>query len=356
MGTGGTRRVGFTLIELLVAIAIIGIIIAIIVPALGGARQTARAAATSAQLNELANAAQQFETDTTRPPGYFSARVMGDSANENRGFTAMENVMLDLAGGIVEPTGTGLGGAGSQPVIQVGPTTDNTVDVRVDLIGTEQAGGGYYTPDDALYVAQNGPGAGTQVASVTEHADLPDLVDAFRTPILAWQLDRTAIQPVDEPEDFVLRAAPAASDSPARFYWASNAGFLRTENLGKRGKVVPFQTPGAEYSLVGEGVPDARLQNHLMVMLGSPTVPSGTTPPDVYPSAARGALVFQSAGIDAMYMGSQDRGAGGASSDAIIFWRQFYTDGGDRITDSDGKVETIDLLDAFDDIIQTAGN
>jgi prepilin-type N-terminal cleavage/methylation domain-containing protein len=345
--TGRSRapraRRGFSLIELLVTMAVIAIVIAIIVPTLGGARNTAKAAATQSQLTEIGSAAQQYYTDKQRLPGYFSPRQMGDPANEMRGFTGMQNIMLDLAGGIVGATGT--------DVIEVGPTTGDTVLVNTTLIGTREAGGGYYTPDDKRFLAQEGVGEG-ELLGITEHQQLPSVADPFGTPILAWQLDKTAIQPLATLADF---SQPDTSSGPARFYWASNAGFLKTQQLGKRGKnpVLATAAPSREHSLIGDGVPeDPQLLNHIAILLGSPTIPNEF--PEV-PSGARGNLVFHSAGIDAMYMGSKDRG-GRASQ--LEFWKSFWSDtaGGTRLTDSDGKVESIDLLDQFDDQIESVGN
>lgn len=333
------KRRAFSLIELLVVMVVIAILVAILVPTLGGARNTARAASTKAQLTDLANASQQFITDKGRQPGYFSARLMGDTANENRGFTAMQNVMLDLAGGIVTTSGAG--------TVEVGPTTSDTVRVDLTLIGTREAGGGYYTPDATRFIAQTGEGAGTLVGN-SDHQALPSVVDAFGTPILAWQRDRTAIQPIEAEADFVK--VNTSGTTPARFYWASNAGLLKTGTLGKRGKTALFTTATQEHSLLGDGA--TSLINNLVVLLGSPTVP-GSRPN--LPSAARADLLFHSAGIDALYMGSRDIGG---RSGQVQFWQNFYADAGgsQRLIDGQGRVETVDVLSRFDDLIQTAGN
>ena len=333
-------RRAFSLIELLVTIAVIGIIVAIIVPTLGGARNTAKAASSKAQLTEIGAASQQYYQDKQRWPGYFTAKQMGDPMNATRGFSGMQNIMLDLAGGLVSNTGPN--------VVEVGPTGSDTVLVDLTLIGTREAGGGYYTPDESRFVAQTGSGVGFQRAAEDDTRELPSVVDSFGTPILAWQRDRTAIQPITTLDDFVQ--LDTSGGTAARFYWNSNAGFLATNELGKRGKN-PTLTTG-EYSLVGAGLTDAQRLEHLAVLLGAPTVPNTNFPDG--PSAARGDLVFQSAGIDAMYMGSKDQAGRGE----VRFWQSFYTSagGGTRLTDGDGKVETIDILAQFDDLIETAGN
>lgn len=337
-------RTAFSLIELLVTIAVIGIIVAIIVPTLGGARNTAKAAGTKAQLVEIGAASQQYYTDKQRWPGYFTPRQMGDPMNAARGFSGMQNVMLDLAGGLVTATGTN--------VVEVGPTSSDTVLVDLTRIGTVEAGGGYYTPAENRFVAQLGSGVGLQRAE-SDNQQLPSVVDSFGTPVLAWQRDRTAIQPIAALTDFARLESGGAT--PARFYWNSNAGFLGTSELGKRGKNPTFSgaAGGREYSLLGDGVSETPdLLNHMAVLLGSPSVPNQAFPDG--PSAARGDLVFHSAGIDAMFMGSRDQAGRGD----VRFWQSFYTSagGGTRLTDGDGQVETIDILARFDDMIESVGN
>jgi prepilin-type N-terminal cleavage/methylation domain-containing protein len=57
------RRRAFTLIEILVVVAIIGILIGILLPALGRARETARVAATLANLRDLGVGMQAYSND-----------------------------------------------------------------------------------------------------------------------------------------------------------------------------------------------------------------------------------------------------------------------------------------------------
>ncbi|MCB9940008.1 MAG: DUF1559 domain-containing protein [Planctomycetaceae bacterium] len=61
---------GFTLVELLVVIAIIGVLVALLLPAVQAARESARKMQCSSQLRELGQAALTFEGSKKRFPGW----------------------------------------------------------------------------------------------------------------------------------------------------------------------------------------------------------------------------------------------------------------------------------------------
>jgi prepilin-type N-terminal cleavage/methylation domain-containing protein len=70
------RRLGFTLVEMLVTIAIMGVLIALLVPAVARCREAARSLQCSQQLGRVMLAAQQYESSQL----YFPAAVWNESS------------------------------------------------------------------------------------------------------------------------------------------------------------------------------------------------------------------------------------------------------------------------------------
>ncbi|MBX3358391.1 MAG: prepilin-type N-terminal cleavage/methylation domain-containing protein [Phycisphaeraceae bacterium] len=341
-GKGSDSLRGFTIVELLVVILIIGVVVALVFPAITGSQRAAKKVATTAMLADLSSAASAFSIDNKRTPGYFTTADMGDQANVDRGFTGMNNVLLDLAGGIVAAGG---GGPGAGDIVVVGPTAAKTVTVDVGRIGA--TGGNqkaYYSPPAKNWVV-NGLVAQKQT-NVADHSKLPDLVDSFGDPILAWSEDSTAGN-----SNFSSKARIAGTPgSYARFYWAENAAFLQATNLGRLGKTQAYTAANTPSSLLGGGRSDVDLATSLAGLLGNPAFPESTAAGVApKPAAARGGLVFHSAGADGFYVGTTDDGGKFAASNAGPFTPNTLAYNNPVATQA-GQAQ-VDAMSRFDDII-----
>jgi prepilin-type N-terminal cleavage/methylation domain-containing protein len=365
------RSRAFTLIELLVVLIIIAVIISIVLPALWMARRATRTAATHAMLTNISNAAGSFINDNRRTPGYFTAAQMGDSQNYTQGFTGMQNVMLDLAGWTTNPGGGNVTvGPGTTPnVTQIdieldapgpGPTFAGTANGTPRLLAGSSNTKSYFVPDAKHWKRQDG---GNQQVGTAQNCFLASVIDDFGNPVLAWAADDTAVGQIDVETKFAKATSNGAPAGAARFYWAANAAHLSAMSLGSRGYDQTDQNRG---SMIGSTSPSTPtppatplIEKSLCGLLGSPSfpyrAPGSTTPPTV-PAAPRGSLVLHSAGGDGIFLGMKDRGAKQFWNGWVDYTASFVNSAGVANTDKDGKVETVDITKAFDDIIVAGGN
>jgi prepilin-type N-terminal cleavage/methylation domain-containing protein len=360
-----TPRGGFTLIELLVVIFIIIVLVSITVPALSSVRTSARVSETRGVIGGLAAACQAFELDSRNPAGYFAARDMGDPENENSGFSGMQNIMLDLAGGFsvpnpaspnTPPAPTGWSKMGPDPTVD-----GRWVWVNPDLIGAANATGKqYFTPGAKNWRVINVPENGERWGTVAENKVMPELIDAFGTPILAWNEDTTASKKISSVEKFARANVGLQPTDVARFYRANNFAFLR-ENVR-----VGLKAPNQNKSLIGNFlVPSsnsAGIAANLTALLGNPASPVNANDAtialaDILPSASRGGVVLHSAGKDGIYLSEDDKGAavrGGAQE--LYYGLNFRTNANGQLTDPQGRPTSTDIISGFDDLVQAAGN
>jgi type II secretory pathway pseudopilin PulG len=310
-------RPAFSIVELLVVFFIIGMVLSILVPAISGVRQSARKASTSALMKDLQTASNQFSADRNgTTPGYFSPQQMGSAENRDRGFTAMQNVLLDLAGGVVSNGTRNLTDPCSDAgaIIEVGPEDTTKVRVSLNAIGspTKDLSRGtdvraYFNPAQSGFVKFCT--TDSRATNLDDHRALPELVDAWGNPILAWQRDDRG--------GSTAAFAAERSDTVARFYWNSNAGILNARAVGRSLRDHSLYSPGGTYSLIGGGaftssapsvVGSGGRSGALAALLGNPAFPVPGNQTVAQPASARGGLIFHSAGIDGWFLSSEDKG------------------------------------------------
>ena len=154
----GHRRSGFTLVEMLVVIAIIGILAALLLPAVQMAREAARRANCTNNLKELTTAAINFETSKQRYPGFqevvasVRGRPMNDASGANKTVT-WQVILLPYMG---EQAVYDLFNDPNVRYILSAPTTD---DGLPDYPGAPLDWNPELTP---FMVIQNCPSAGSQ--------------------------------------------------------------------------------------------------------------------------------------------------------------------------------------------------
>ncbi|TVQ33984.1 MAG: type II secretion system protein [Phycisphaeraceae bacterium] len=294
---------GFTLLELLIVIGILSVLIGILVPVLGGVRNAARSATSESLVREVVTASQTYMIDNRRPPGLFSQRDLGAMPNATRGFTAMENALLELSGGVVDdPAAPSPNDDNS--LLRVGPFATDNQNALVDTlaIGAQDGPGYLRLGDNALYPVL---GQATNIdiynSNETEIVKgMPDIVDAFGTPLMMWVQDASS-GPVNDVTDFARIVYAPASQQTSRFYYNTNIGYLASgyardgnpgSNPSQRGL---GESMGNQFgvSLLGAGRSELMRRQNMTAILGSPAFPSESDPS--LPSNARGEVVVISA-------------------------------------------------------------
>jgi prepilin-type N-terminal cleavage/methylation domain-containing protein len=350
------KGAAFTLIELLVVLVIIGVIIAIVLPALGIVRTISRKSATDGMLRQITNAVGAFQNDHKRLPGYFNARDMAhpenaDPSGATGGFSAMQNLMLELAGFQQVPSGG----------VLIGPRATAQVMAEPNSIGVGGEGlKAYWVPDRRHLTPQNET-SGQQVGTGPNMA-WPSVVDEWQNPILAWAKDETAVGQAKNLQQFAKIQLSSPQDAPAQFYWAPNAAFLQATAFGKRA------TNQAADSAIGLNATNQ--DRSLAGMLGNPNDPcKSANPPDpvlgIYsvPGSPRAPFMVQSAGADGVFVGKNDRGYKPFSALGFIDYRLTFApdvntppSATNQWTDKNDKPTNRDVMTPFDDVLVHGGN
>lgn len=346
---------GFTLTELLIVIVIIIILVSILLPAVGGARNSARRAATESFMSSIHNAVGQFRAAEQRIPGYFTVKDVGSplnfiddpSAKGPLGLSYGENMLLDLAGGIApqdeqgSTSFTSFGLDDSPSLIRVGVSSnigdDNThVNVVPGNIGSEDGPGYLDVPEG--FIDMGGPTDG-RAGTWLSHKWMPRLVDSWGMPILFWPRDEFAKRRLPLVERWFTGDSNASS---AAFYWAGNSAFFNAPRLGKGTQKSQWDNSALSIYKSTPG----RVQDSLAAVIGHPAFPDTTTlNAEPMPMEPRGDVILQSAGIDGIYLEKRNQG----KSDELHTYS--YLPDSFKVPDNASWAERSNFLDESDDLV-----
>ncbi len=360
-------RRAFTLVELLVVIVIITVVISLVIPAVGKVRRSAKVAASQQLATNVANSATTFKVDKGRLPGFYSARDMGLKENaDTQGMPAMLNALIELSGGGVAvggPLPAGSSAVQIAPFAAAGGKTAQVVWFDPKLFGSKtDLGGGYFTPDKKYLATPKGVEGRFGKMSNT----VPDLVDPFGTPLLLWTADPAMNSPVafdngtSGHNNFVrLNSDKDNPNSPAMFYWSSNAAHLKATSLGKLRTSQKKVGSSKEYSLIGDGLAHDEIEESLTGVLGNPGFYTGDPALGVdalLPSQPRGRFIVHAADPDGYYFGNKSEGKRQAGVDTLKFGYNFLLSDGNVRKDEKGQVTSTDITKGFGDILAVGGS
>lgn len=313
-----THNRAFTIVELLVVIVIILLLMGLLIPALSGARNSAKKASTLSLMQSVSTGVSQFRADKGRMPGFYTQEQLGQGANTNKGLTVMENALVDLAGGLL-PSETAVP-SGNTSLIRLiykgGMRPETRAVVDTTLIGAPDGPSYLNLPSDIFK-----PVAGQfhDAEAVRSGMDrMPDVIDPFGQPLLLWIRNPAAGSGATFARDEAPPEGTPIEETRSMFYAAGNAGMLRASQLGNFKRNQNLASVLGQYGGGGPGGSSggdpsgadmiSDRSRSLTALLGHPDLPmNDVNYVDGYPSAPLGDAAIHSAGADGVYL-SNDSG------------------------------------------------